>query len=64
MNTDEEWHRWDRSFRIIGNPEVGYYVKACGNHRVLSDRDQPIKTLELARIWLTTYYPGSILLEH
>ena len=64
MNIDEEWYRRDRSFRIIGNDQVGYHVRACGNHRVLSDPDEPIKTLEAARIWLTTYYPGAILHRH
>jgi hypothetical protein len=63
INTDEEWYRRDRSFRIIGNQEVGYHVRACGNHRVLSDRFE-LKTLQEARNWLTEYYPGTILYTH
>jgi len=60
-NVDEEWFRRDRSFRIIGNDQVGYHVRACGNHRALSDRDTPLKTLQDARNWLTEYYPGVII---
>jgi hypothetical protein len=60
-NVDEEWFRRDRSFRIIGNDQVGYHVRACGNHRVLSDREEPLKTLQDARNWLTEYYPGVII---
>ncbi len=60
-NVDEEWKRGLRGFRIIGNDQVGYYVRACGNHRLLSDYDNPLKTLEDARNWLTYYYPGAII---
>ena len=60
-NVDEEWYRRDRSFRIVGNDQIGYFVKACGNHRCLSDRDDPLKTLQETRIWLTDFYPGVIL---
>jgi hypothetical protein len=60
-NVDEEWYRRDRSFRIIGNDCVGYHVRACGNHRVLSDKDEPLTTLQDARNWLTEYYPGVII---
>jgi len=60
-NVDEEWTRGHRGFRIIGNDLVGYHVRACGNHRTLSDADNPLKTLEDARNWLTYYYPGAII---
>jgi hypothetical protein len=63
INVDEEWARGPRGFRILGNQEQGYFVKACGNHRVLSDYDIPLKTLEEARNWLTYFYPGAKLVD-
>lgn len=58
---NEEWYRRDRSFLIRGNDRVGYHVRACGNNRVLSNRDEQFKTLQDARNWLTEYYPGVII---
>lgn len=53
-----EEYRWGRKgLYIVGIPG-NYAVKTCGNNRIL-ERD--LKTLEDARIWLTTYYPGVIL---
>lgn len=55
----EEWVRGHRGFYIAG--KLGcYFVKACGNNRIL-ERD--LETLEDARIWLTTYYPGVKLVD-
>ena len=53
----EEWKRGQRGFYIVGMPG-NYTIKCCGNHRVL-ERDLP--TLNDARTWLTTYYPGSFI---
>jgi hypothetical protein len=50
----EEYRRGRQGFYIVG-AEGNYAVKSCGNNRIL-ERD--LETLEAARIWLTTYYPG------
>jgi hypothetical protein len=63
INVDEEWVRGPRGFRILGNDDYGYVVRACGNHKNLSDPDSPLKTLEEARNWLTYFYPGTKLAD-
>jgi hypothetical protein len=50
-----EEYRWGRKGLYIAGIPGNYFVKACGNNRILA-RD--LKTIEDARIWLTTYYPG------
>jgi hypothetical protein len=57
----ESYTRGPRGFNIIGDEQVGFHIRATGNHRVLSGVDKPLKTLEIARDWLTHYYPGVML---
>ncbi len=57
----ESYTRGSRGFNIIGDKHVGFHIRAAGNHRVLSDVEKPLKTLENARDWLTYYYPGVML---
>lgn len=59
----ESYTRGDRGFNIIGDDQVGFHIRASGNHRVLSGVENPLKTLQDAKDWLTYYYPGVMLQE-
>ena len=50
----EEYRYGSRGIIIIGDAGR-YVVRACGNHKVLSDE---FSTVEEARAWLYNYYPG------
>ena len=57
----ESYIRGDRGFNIIGDDQVGFHIRASGNHRVLSDVEKPLETLQDAKDWLKYYYPGVML---
>lgn len=56
-----EEYRWgNRGLYIVGVP--GHFVvKSCGNNRILTEE---FKTINEARFWLTTMYPGVKLYSH
>lgn len=58
MNTvHEEYSRSYQRFYIRGNDDYGYIVRSGGNNMLLS-KGFELNTIEEARDWLTTYYPG------
>ena len=42
------------SILILSSKFISHWaMRACGNHHVLSDKDEPLITLQDARNWLT-----------